>query len=337
MELVFRWADLSDVADIKQFLAESFGPDAIQSSSGRFEALFLEHPLGFHVSLCTVSGSIVGLRCYLPMRAIFSQQELTGAFPVDLMVKPEYRRMGISRQFLDMAQERFPFTVSSGQSKSQAALYEENGAAVVATYYKGYLVRRPTLQGTLKASIRDVLSWLHRGRKRRLKASAKIISEIDSTTLNFLTAHRLLDGEVGNLIAQDTYAWRYSGSYYRDCTAVVVECENRHGILVYRVTSEETQILDIFCGADTLELLISVASSLLPGRKLSARFAGERLKFLFATAGFLIRPMDAKLVVHSRHRQLQERLAQHNWVIFAGDSDTALLEFPQQGMVNEIF
>lgn len=336
VELIFRWAEPEDVFRIKEFIADNFGADSIQAAPGRFEALFLEHPLGFHIALCVSGDEIAGIRCYLPARLRSGKKIYSAAFPIDLMVNPRYRRRGISRRFLDMAQDRFQLTVSSGQSPAQAAMYKKSGAAVVAVYRIGYLIRRPALQSTIRATLRDGLAWSRWYGKRRLSATMKDLAEFNEADLANLTVRGLADDEVGNAVDHGIFRWRYTGSFYNDCKTGLIECENERGLVVYKHTGAETKILDIFCRAEATGLLIKAVAACLPGRRLTVKFAGTRLASRFSEAGFLVRPMDARVTVYSTNRTLQTQVSNRQWVIFAGDSDTELLDFPRAGAGNEL-
>lgn len=337
MDFHYRWAEPEDVPRIKEFISEHFGPDSIQAATGRFEALFTEHPCGFHVALCGAAGKIAGLRCYLPARIVCNRQEYQAAFPVDLMVGPEFRRMGISSYFLDMALERFQVTISSGQSTAQAALYGKRNAVVVASYHKGYLVRRPRLGNGIKTSAREILSWFRWVGLRKLQTGVFDLHADGVDGIRDILADRFGEGEAGVGATSDLLIWRYAGSFYRDCRLALLECGEDRGIVAYRVRNNETQILDIFCRAESLQRLIRGAAAGLAGARLTAVFAGSRLAGRFADAGFLVRPQEAKLTVYTRDPVLGEVLQRADWNVFAGDSDTALLEFPEERDPGEIF
>ncbi len=328
MHLSYRWAEKKDTASIKLFMAEQYGAGSIQAAPGRFEALFLDHPQGFHIALCTSNDEIVGLRCYMPVQISCYKQLHNAAFPVDMMVKPALRRHGIGSKFLLMAQDRFAFTLSSGQSEAQASLYKKKGAVVVAAYNIGYLVRRPNLRTFSKTTVRDVLSWLHWSTTPKRPANMKEISVTSASVQTHLSRSRFSQDEAGSALDQATFRWRYDNSFYNDYSVVQIESGGTQGILTCQTRGEETRIIDIFCPAQARITLLNAAATVLPGRRISAFFAGVHLAQAYRRAGFLVRPRDTQAILFSQDCHLLDQLSRASWILFGGDSDTKLRELP---------
>ncbi|SHI14733.1 GNAT family N-acetyltransferase [Desulfofustis glycolicus] len=330
MDLRYQWAKREDTPLIQEFIREQFGADSIQAASGRFDALFTEHPGGFHVALCCFARRIVGVRCYLPARIVCCQQEYQAAFPIDLMVSPEFRRKGISSLFVDMALERFKATVSSGQSTAQAAVYGKKKALIVAAYHKGYLVRRPSTSKGLKTTARDILSWVRWTVMNKPQIVNTDLNINDLNRIQNILSDRFGENDAGIATSGELLAWRYAGSFYQDCRLALLKIGEDSGVVAYRAKRDETQILDILCREKALDNLIRAAAVGLPGNRITAIFAGERLAGRFAAAGFFVRPQEARLTVYTKDMVLRERLQLADWKVFAGDSDTALREFPTE-------
>lgn len=328
MELTYRWAERDDAGEIRHFLVKNFGERSIQAAPGRFDALFLHHPRDFHIALCVNGNEIVGLRCYLPAHMYCGYELRRAAYPIDMMVKSDYRRQGIGSRFLTMAWERFMFIVSTGQSEAQANLYRKKGAAIIARYQEGLLVRKPTMQGTAKAMARDMLSWLRWIGRPKVQGRFQKIAAEQAVARAKLFPRRFDQGEAGNAIEPRDFLWRYAGTFYNRYNFALLTSGEHEGILVYKQTDSESRIIDLICPTTSVATLLRIAGAELPGPRVTALFAGNLLETWFVEAGFLVRPRGARLVLYSSEPALQEEMAQRSWVVFAGDSDTELIAFP---------
>gem|GEM_PF-6772208 len=328
MELTYRWADQVDTEKIKWFLVENFGERSIQAAPGRFEALFLNHPRGFHIALCMDQDEIVGLRCYLPVHMHCGSELRTAAYPIDTMVKSDYRRQGIGSGFLTKAWERFTLIVSTGQSEAQANLYKKKGAAIIAGYQEGLLVRRPALHGSAKAIARDLFSWLRWIGSPKVRGQFQRVAAEEAVAQAKLFPRRFDHEEVGNAIEPPDFLWRYDGTFYNRYDFALLATGKHEGILVYKQTDTESKIIDLICPTPSIATLLRIAALELPGPRVTALFAGDLLATWFAEAGFLIRPRGARLVLYSSEPALQREMTRRNWVVLAGDSDTELMAFP---------
>jgi len=329
MTFTFRWATNQDVPQIQQFIIDNFGIDSIQAAPGRFEALFVEHPKGLHVALCLSNDSICGARFFLPIRIAVGSQILDTAFPADTMVAPLFQKQGIGQKFQEMTIERFQVNISNGQSSAHTALYKKLGASVASTFCIAYQVRKPTLQKAIRPMIRDGLAWLlWLGRKRVFSGEQYILTPELASNLIESCSDRLMPEEVGTLIDKDLFAWRYSGSFYTDYSTIHAIYQNNIGLLVYRKSGDGIKITDIFCPAEQMVDFLRVSLKAINQEKITAVFTGTRLEKVFRSAGFLIRPIDAKLVILATNQSLQEELSRRDWAMFSGDADTDLRYFP---------
>ena len=325
MDFVFRWADKQDIPVIKTFIVDTFGPDSVQAASGRFEALFVEHPYGFHVALSCASSQLVAIRCYLPFFLNLCGKKITAAFPVDLMVAPDYRRQGISNQFVKMSRERFAVTVSTGQSMQQIAVYTQTEAFVAAHFSRAYMCKTwPTSGGGVKAFIRDTLSWLKYKCCNRPAYHFEILNPDDLERFSFVIAERFGRNQVGCCSDINLMRWRYFNRYYNDCQLGYIEISGKKGLIAFRQTRQQTEIIDIVSYADDLDDILSAAAFVLPGVRLTAVFAGETLGNLFSKNGFLVRSYNANLTVNTYDQDIATELRDSQWLIFPGDSDISM-------------
>lgn len=327
MSLSYRWAEANDVPAISEFIKLQFGPDSIQAASGRLESLFVRHPYGFHVAICSDDSGIVAIRCYLPFY-LNSPRWFCG-FPVDLMVAPDCRRKGISSHFMMMADERFKLTVSSGQSSLQEKVYRKCDGREIARFYRAFVVKNLALNGlTVKQQVRDLLSW---GRWRLGGGRSGAVSRVAAAALNRYAEYikdRLAPHELGVAADVEFVDWRYFNPFYRDCRLVKVEVGTVSGLVAYRQVGDEVQILDLFASADQRAAILSGAISALPGRCVTAVFAGDSLAKLFKEVGFIVRPHGARLLTSGPGAREQDLPVEADWLLYAGASDIALLDFP---------
>ncbi len=334
MNLEFRWAALQDIPRIKAFIEENYGADSLQASPGRFEALFAEHPGGFHVALCLNNDEPVAMRCYLPFLLSVGGETIAAAFPVDLVVATDFRRKGISTRFVVMAKERFRVTVSSGQSAGQTSVYGQTDSFKAADFSQAFCCTSfPGFKSGLKAFIRDLLSWsllLGKGLSvSRMKVLSDDAGELEAVA--GLLAQRFAHRVVGSCPDIDLLRWRYFNRCYRDCRLAQIDAAGIRGLVAYRNHGQQTELLDIFCAADDLARFLAAAVRVLPGSRITAVFAGPVLRAAFKKCGFLVRPYQAKLMVTAYSAELDAVLRASQWQIYPGDSDISLRYVAAEG------
>lgn len=329
MGLAYQWAQENDISKLRLFLSENFGPQNIQVTPGRFETLFLNHPQGFKVLFCLDGDELAGIRCFLPVRIGTGSQIINAVFSVDTMVSQKYRKRGIAQHFLEIALEHFPLVIASGPTMAHSELYRKMGGTVVATFRKASLVRKPVMQQTIRSTARDIIAWLIWLKRKRINSSYIPLS-LDSAADALITLpSRLLENESGTVSDKDLFLWRYGGSFYNDYLVSHVNCSDCQGLLVTRLCGAETKIIDVFGSPAAVDSILQAVGTILPKGEVSAVFTGKRLEKSFCSAGFLVRPFDATLVIISSDRSLQNELSGRDWLMFSGDADTDLLYPPQ--------
>jgi GNAT superfamily N-acetyltransferase len=329
VSLDYRWAETGDLPALNRFVAEHYGPGSIQARPGRLAWLCADHPAGLHVSLCRDGPTIVALCCHLPVTIAEGGSRHAGAFGIDLLVAPAYRRRGIGSRFLQMRLQRFALSLSSGQSAGMAALYRRRGAVRLAAFRRSLFVRRFRLAGRPRELLRDLVARGRSGPSRDPRGRR------DETDLD--AACRLLAGidtapgtdEIGGTIDAPYLRWRYGGPVYGDYGFHRLRDDGGAlGLLVSRRAGDTEILTDLVCAPAERPALLRLAGLTSPAARLVALTAGTGLAEDLGAAGFLVRPTEAEVVAASADTELVSRLAGRRWRFFAGDSDVDLIREP---------
>ena len=206
-ELHYSWAKPDDLAEVEAFIAKAFGPDSFQALGSRVRWLYFDNPLGIHVAFCRHQGELVAICPHVPQMVKVGEREIMAAFGVDFFVMPAWRRQGIGQQFLSMRLERFPLSLSTGQSPSMSALYQRLGAKDLGAFQIGYFRNRPPWRGCPRQLLRGWLAWLQ-----------------GTTSLHVGVCSNLLTNPVTDAMttSENWHHWRFAGiTPYRDHTAVL--------------------------------------------------------------------------------------------------------------------
>jgi len=327
MGLLFRWAIEDDIPSIKRFLYMCFGSASVQASPGRFDGLFPIHPSGFHVAICFSDDIVAGVRCFMPVKICVEDRVLDAAFPVDTMVAEQFRRRGIGQKFHEMAMERFNVVLANGPSPANSEIYRKNGAAVISGFKVGMQVRSPSIRGKLRPMIRDWLAWAMWVGRKRVDATLTSIDFLKAADLLPTMLPRFSRGEVGTIPDRDWFLWRYAGPYYNDYSLFLVESGALRGLLVTRKHGDIILIVDLVCSSESTAMLLNAVGHALPGSRVIVQFSGGRIERILRQAGFMIRPVDASLVVEVDDSALLNELKSLDWIIFGGDADNDMLSF----------
>ena len=317
VNLEFRWAEPDDLVAIQDFLSHTFGADSIQAVSGRCRWLYFENPLGLHVTLCLASGTIVAVCGHLPQTVLMQGREILAGFGIDFMVTPEWRRKGIGRRFLEMRLERFPLSLSIGQSKEMGALYRSQEACDMGPMYVGIFRRRPSIGLNPKTVARDFLAWAKGRSGLRIKEGTSVVP-----------------GELKDLIPPHTewLRWRYATpSPYGDYVGLGLNIPGHpSGVAVCRSTTSHDLIVGIQNSpAARRESLAAIARNSV---NLETRilFTGQKLGEDCRKAGFLIRPHGARLIGMTKDKELRNSLKIGAIDLTSGAADGDLLRFPSR-------
>ena len=145
--LEFGWATEGDSGEIGAFLEKAFGPTSFQAHPARQRWLYFDNPLGLHIAFCRAQGQIVALCPHVPQMIPLRGNQILAGFGIDFFVIDQWRRRGIGREFLNMRLERFPLSLSTGQSSSMGTLYANMGATDLGPFHMGYFRKHPPLRG----------------------------------------------------------------------------------------------------------------------------------------------------------------------------------------------
>ena len=119
-----RWDD---------FIVASYrNPNYVLLSSGFLRWQFLENPAnrtgGYTLWIVEQKGEIVAQLGFVPFQGILrSGERIVGAYPINLMVSPEFRSVGLGAILLSRLLKRFPCLVNPGVNDAGAALGEGLG------------------------------------------------------------------------------------------------------------------------------------------------------------------------------------------------------------------
>ncbi len=205
--LEFGWAGPGDLAELEAFHAEHFGADSVQALPGRVRWLYFDHPLGLHVAVCRDGGRLVASCGHLAQVVPVAGAPVTAGFGIDFMVAPSHRRRGIGKRFLEMRLERFPLSLSTGQSAEMRALYAACGGVELGPLFLGLHRRRPPGRGGAKALALGWAVWAAGVGGRRVGAVPGL-REVPCAEAAELAA---CGGDGG-----DWLRWRFGGPVYAD-------------------------------------------------------------------------------------------------------------------------
>jgi len=320
-QLEYRWATPDDEEGIEHFLAATFGPDSVQSLPGRMRWLYFENPHGLHISLCLHQGEIVACCGHLPQPVTIAGKEVLAGFGVDFMVAERWRRQGLGKNLLDLRLQRFDLSLSIGQSAGMSALYDSHGSVDLGPMLRG-IHRKSFAPGTnLRKTSRNFLAWLkgQQGIKPGTNDHLKSISLQDAVDW---------PPEVPD--AQQRWAvWRFSGPVYNDYCAQELSTGGRSGgFIIWRKDGETHSVVHLASGMTQRPSLLAAAGRLGPSPETAILFTGDKLVRDCTIAGYLIRPHGARLIAHTRHKEIRERLVPGCLDLMSSSSDADLVRHP---------
>ncbi|MFO7609549.1 MAG: GNAT family N-acetyltransferase [Candidatus Krumholzibacteriia bacterium] len=313
-DLEFGWAGPGDLDEVEAFHVRHFGADSIQALPGRVRWLYFDNPLGLHLAVCRDGGELVACCGHLPQPVAVAGTTVTAGFGIDFMVAPSHRRRGIGRRFLDLRTERFPLSLSTGQSPAMLALYRASGAVELGPLFVGLRRRRPPLAGSPRDLAKGWALWAA-GLAARGCAPAAGVRTVDAPEAAALA---------GGSERAAWFRWRYGGPVYAD-----------HGFLTdgaaAAVWREQAGIRTVvgLAGAPAARAGLLAAAARRPGAAWTrVPAAGDALRADLRRAGYLVRPLDAVLVALTRDAALQEALRPGALDLDGGAADTDLLRRP---------
>ncbi len=317
-EPTVRWADPADLPRLEAFWIRQFGPDSVQAVPGRVAWLFAAQPAGLWTAIAEAAGEIVAACGHLVQTVdLPGHGACEAAFGVDFMVAPEFRRRGLGGRLLDLRLERFPLSLSTGQSGGMAALYRERGAVDLGSFNLARFRRRPGFGDGPRGLVRDLAACLASLKRPRLAGRRLAIDAAD-------------DPRLASDLPPDLGAWlrwRCHGPVYRDHLASRLDAAHGQAIL-YTRREAGREVLVHTAGALPRRDALALAAGTCPAPTLEALTCGRALTRDLQAAGFLVRPYGARLVGMSADPAIVGVLGPGVVDLFASAADADLLRRP---------
>ncbi|MEZ4387915.1 MAG: GNAT family N-acetyltransferase [Candidatus Krumholzibacteriia bacterium] len=317
-EPAVRWAEMPDLPRLVAFWHRQFGPDSVQAVPGRAEWLFAAQPAGLWTAIAEVADEIVAACGHVVQTVdLPGYGSCEAAFGVDFIVAPEHRRRGLGGRLLDLRLERFPLSLSTGQSGPMAALYRERGAVDLGAFQLARYRRRPGRGGGPKDVVRDLATVLHGLRGRRVRGRRLGLDPDEAAAL----AARIPGADAARL------RWRFAGPVYRDYRIAGLECPHGQALLCTRRQADREIVVDLIGDGPRREALAAAAATTdLAG--LDVLCCGNDLGRDLHASGYLVRPYGAHLIGMSRDAKIANELRTGALDVFAASADADLIRRP---------
>jgi hypothetical protein len=231
------------------------------------------------------------------------------------MVAKEWRRRGIGRKFLKMRLERFPLSLSLGQSREMSWLYRSLDAVDLGSLYLGIHRSRPSVALRPKVMVRNNFAWLRSLNGLRPRNGSTAVTG---------------DPQEAAALAADPawYRWRYCSQPYTDYSATRFPAVDPAATAVSRNAVDHEVIVDVYGRDEDRRFILAAAA--LRNRQAETRilFAGDKLRDDCARAGFWIRPHPARVIAMTADSRLRELLRPGSLDLMSGSADADLLRIP---------
>lgn len=324
MEFLYREANSGDKEEVLLFLREQFGKESYQCKPGRYEWQFGQYPLDAKVYLCLHRNEIVGCVGFLPAKLLLGNEEVLGAFSIDTMVKAEYRRLGIGREFHSIRIKNYQIAISSGQSYSNARLYEKMGWLVAGQYFCARIVRQVPVYRDVKGYVKDWLTYLRFRKKQGISSLEPRVDVHDRMPMEMADrVDRGSDSECFVKVDEEYLSWRYENHPYFEYKYVnVYNCDEYLGTCICRELQPGChRIVDIYCDRSDFPSLIEALSHALKGHSIECEMVARPLESVFRRAGYYVSPKNQNVVYGTRNQDLSRKLSKRSWLVYGGDSD----------------
>lgn len=306
------WATPPDLDDIASFWRQQYGAQSVQATPGRTRWLFADQPDGLAVAMARVDGRIVAACGHVVQNVqIHGHGPCQAAFGIDFMVAPEFRRQGIASRILELRLDRFPLSLSTGQSQSMSSVYADRGGSDLGAFQRAIGRTRLTESLSLRSLVRDGLAVI-KGRRARRFVTGRIPFQVMAQSPDQL---------------DPWLRWRFAGPVYRDYHAFRVNNPAAEGLAVTRQQGPH-EILAHAQGTGPRSSILKHVLGSSPSGAVDALFVGQRLAHDFEAAGYLVRPHDARLFAVAGSRELSAALVPGCIDLFSCASDADLLRKP---------